>query len=124
MTPAEYRALIKKGKRSKYRAIRTKVDGIWFASKREAKRYGHLKLREKIGDVYDIELQPVYKLHAYRYGAHPIEIGEYRADFRYVERLAGGNHRRVEDVKGYMNPLSKWKIAHCEAEYGIKVELI
>ena len=40
MSAAEYRALLEKqsGERNKFSAQRTEVDGISFASKREAKR--------------------------------------------------------------------------------------
>lgn len=37
--------------RHKFNAVRTEVDGIKFASKKEAKWYGHYKLLQKAGDV-------------------------------------------------------------------------
>jgi hypothetical protein len=44
-------------KPSKYRAIPTTVDGIRFDSKREAARYGELKLLEKAGHIRGLTLQ-------------------------------------------------------------------
>ena len=46
----------------KYNAIPTTVDGIRFASKREARRYLELKLLQKAGHISDLELQPRFRL--------------------------------------------------------------
>lgn len=43
---------------SKYGAQRTTIDGIAFASKREASRYQELKLMQMAGEIQDLELQP------------------------------------------------------------------
>jgi len=37
---------------NKYRNVRTEVDGIKFASKKEARRYQELRLLEKAGNDY------------------------------------------------------------------------
>jgi hypothetical protein len=68
------------------------VDGVVFASKKEATRYGLLKLRERIGEITDLKLQPKF----------PIEIAgkpfaTYSADFSYFDRLLGKTV--IEDVK-------------------------
>jgi hypothetical protein len=47
---------------NKYRNIKTIVDGITFASKKEAKRYSELKLLERAGMITDLELQPAFNL--------------------------------------------------------------
>jgi hypothetical protein len=58
MTAAEYRADSAKPKKpSKYRNVPVTVDGIRFASKREAAYYCELKLREKAGEVSGLSLQ-------------------------------------------------------------------
>ena len=98
----------------KYRAVRTVVDGRTFASKREARRYGELRLMERAGNIGQLELQPVYVLHA----PGGQVIGKYVADFRYVD--AGGDET-VEDAKGVRTPLYRWKKKHAEAEYGITI---
>jgi hypothetical protein len=116
----------------KYRAQRTEVDGITFHSKREAARYQELKLLETAGEIWDMELQPRFPLHAPSTtgtasgavqalaGTFDGRIGEYRADFAYHDRSG----RVVEDVKGVDTPLSAWKRKHVKAQYGIDVRIV
>jgi hypothetical protein len=109
-------------KPSKYRARRTEVDGITFASKKEAKRYSELKLLERAGEIQNLELQPRFELQAS--GGAP--LGAYVADFRFYERRQHVNvfHEVVEDVKGFKTPLYRWKKKHVEAQYGITIREI
>lgn len=84
---------------SKYRAVPTVVDGIRFASKAEARRYGELKLLEREGSIAKLETQPVYLLTIA--GVH---LGKYIADFRYIDNGRRGPQGQVgctvvEDVK-------------------------
>ena len=51
-------------KASKYRAVKTTIDGITFDSKKEAAEYGRLKLLEQAGVISDLELQPRFEIHA------------------------------------------------------------
>ena len=101
--------------RSKYHAKPCVVDGIRFASQREATRYGELKLLEKAGEIQDLSLQPRYDLMAKRGG----KIGESRADFVYWDQRAA--QTVVEDVKGFKTPLYRWKVKHMAAQYGIVI---
>lgn len=103
-------------KAHKYHAKPTTVDGIRFSSMKEAKRYGELKLREKAGEICDLEMQSKYPLVAGS-GAH--YVGQYVADFRYFDLRA--KRIVVEDVKGFKTPLYKWKKKHVEAQYGIQI---
>lgn len=87
-------------RRSKYGAKPTVVDGHKFPSKKEAKRYGELKLMERAGAIAGLELQPRFPIvingEAVRY---PSGVAlEYRGDFKYTDTKT----RRVvvEDVKG------------------------
>ena len=98
--------------RNKYRAIPTVIDGIRFASKAEARRYGELKLLKNAGKIRNLELQPKYLLDV---GGK--RIGTYIADFRY--RLDGV--LIVEDVKGFCTPVYKLKKKLVEALYGITI---
>ena len=113
---------------NKYRNKRTQVDGIWFDSKAEAKRYAELRLLEKAGEIWALLLQPEFPLHVMARSENtkqvtfPI-IGKYVADFEYME----GGTKVVEDVKSpatAKNALFRWKRKHFEAEYGIKLTLI
>lgn len=75
---------------SKYRAKPVTVDGIRFASAKEAKRYGELKLLVRAGHITRLECQPVFPLIV-----NGTNCGKYIGDFSYFERDA----RVVEDVK-------------------------
>jgi hypothetical protein len=82
------------------------VDGIVFDSKREAQRYGELKMLERVGSVTDIELQPEYELiPPFEYRGKRERAIKYRADFRY--KLHG--QEIVEDVKGHRTEVYKIK---------------
>lgn len=109
-------------KRSKYGAIRTEVDGIKFHSRKEAQRYSELKILEKAGDVWDLQLQAKFALYVLL--QHPDSdspIGHYVADFTYKNRR---REHVVEDVKGFRTPLYRWKKRHFEAQYGIEIQEI
>lgn len=99
--------------RSKYHAVPTVIDGRRFASKAEARRYGVLRLMERSGEIRGLELQPRYSLHVNGW-----KLGEYRADFRYV---TSDGETVVEDVKGVLTPMYRWKKKHVAAEYGVDV---
>jgi len=105
---------------SKYNATRTKVDGIVFASKKEARRYSELRLLEKIGQVLDLELQPrfpVYIAPLRETGA--VRVFTYIADFRYKDKDTG--RIVIEDVKGVKTQVYKLKKRCVQAYYGIRI---
>lgn len=108
---------------SKYGAVRTKVDGVTFASKREAKRYGELKMLEKAGEISELELQPVYPLYVRGPNMAMIKVATYRADFRYRLLSDGwpGNGTVVEDAKGVRTETYRLKKKMVEAIYGITI---
>lgn len=113
-------------RRSKYRAVKSTVDGVTFHSQAEARRYSELKLLERAGEIRTLVLQPRFPLEAWTNGriAHGGEVlGQYVADFRYEVFSRGLGRWRVvvEDVKGFSTPLYKWKKRHVEAQYGITV---
>ena len=98
--------------RNKYGAKKTVVDGIKFDSKAEARRYGHLKLLERVGDISNLELQPKYELMI-----KGIKVGFYKADFRYMQ----DGQLIVEDVKGMKTPIYNLKKKIIKAIYGIEI---
>lgn len=101
-------------KQSKYRAKPTQVDGIQFASKREARRYGELKMLARAGQIACLELQPSYVLTV-----GGVKVGVYRADFRYRDVRSGA--LVVEDSKGFRTPVYRLKKKIVEALYGIEI---
>lgn len=116
----------------KYGAVKTEIDGIAFASKAEARRYVELKLLERAGEIWDLELQPRFPLLVpattgtirgalqAEAGTFDGRIGEYRGDFAYQDTRG----RIVEDVKGFKTALYRWKKKHVEKQYGIQIQEI
>ena len=91
----------------KYNARKTVVDGITFDSKKEARRYSELKLMEKAGDIYNLELQPRFLLQdKFRYKGKTFRKVEYVADFRYTDKTGA---TIVEDVKGFLTDVYSLK---------------
>lgn len=110
--------------RHKYGAQPTTVDGIKFDSKKEANRYGELKLLEKAGEIRNLKLQPRFNLVV---GSRPVlyESGRqayYKADFMYWDERK--SIVTIEDVKGMDTPASKLKRAMVTAQLGVKIVLI
>jgi hypothetical protein len=107
---------------SKYRSVKTEVDGIVFHSAKESRRYAELKLLEKAGDIRALCLQQIWPLwvHTGLSEAPPVAIGSYVSDFSY-ETDKGDI---IEDVKGFKTPLYRWKKKHFEAQYGLEIHEI
>lgn len=83
----------------KYHNIKISVDGIKFDSKLEAERYRQLKILERAGVIYDLELQPEYELiPSFRKNGKTWRRTVYKADFRYI--LCKDDRIIIEDVKG------------------------
>ncbi len=82
---------------SKYKAKKCIIDGITFDSKKEAKRYGELKLLEAEGIISDLELQVSFELiPSQRIDGRVVERPcVYKADFAYYH----DGEYVVEDVK-------------------------
>jgi hypothetical protein len=79
-------------KKSKYGNKKTEVDGIWFDSIREAKRYVALRYLLKAGGIKYLERQVEFELN--EGGTHSLI---YRADFVYETKEG---KMVVEDSKG------------------------
>ena len=105
---------MRRAKPSKYRNVCTTVDNYTFASKREAKRYGELKLRLMAQSISVLQLQPRYQLIV-----KGVKIGTYVADFRYLER---DGTEIVEDVKGVRTSTYRLKANLMKALYGITIK--
>lgn len=86
---------------SKYKNKKHEVDGILFASKKEAARYKELKLQQEVGLISDLELQKKYLIIPTQRDpdtGRVVRATHYIADFVYRD-LDG--KLIVEDVKGY-----------------------
>ena len=121
ISAAAFKAMAQKPekKRNKFGAIKSEVDGFTFDSKAEARRYSELRIREKAGEICELELQPRFVLQA---GDKGEVVGVYLGDFAYHDLRQ--KRRIVEDVKGQDTKLSAWKRRHVRAQFGINVEII
>lgn len=100
----------------KYRAKPTEVDGIRFASKKEAARWKELLVLQASGVVKDIQRQVEYRLEF----AGQL-LCKYRADFVYDEMRKGLWHSVTEDVKGYKTPMYALKRKMMKVMLGIEI---
>lgn len=91
----------------------TVVDGIRFASKKEARRYGELKLLATAHRIDTLLLQKAFPLVV-----NGIKIATYKADFSYFE----GGGEVVEDCKGFVTPIYRLKKKLMLACHGIEIK--
>jgi hypothetical protein len=97
---------------SKYNAQKVCVDGITFASRKEARRYGELKLLRDAGQVRWFIMQVPFRLDG---GI------VYRADFLVVW---SDGRVSIQDTKGARTATYKIKKREVEFKYGITIEEI
>lgn len=99
-------------RRSKYGNKKTVVDGITFDSKREAERYGCLKLMLRSGLISDLRLQVPYQI-----SVNGVKVCKYVADFVYLD----GGKEVVEDVKGMKTSIYNLKKKLMKACFGVSI---
>lgn len=111
----------------KYHARATEYDGIRFDSKAEANRYKQLKLLEKAGEIFNLQVHPRFELlrSFVDFSGQKRRGIVYEADFSYNE--TGNPLPVVEDVKGveteafrlkkklflYHHPTTELRIVKC-----------
>ena len=116
ITAAEFRAL-KPAKKNKFNARKVTIDGITFDSVAEGRFYAALKLREKAGEVYEVELQPRFS-----FVHNGVLIGTYKPDFMFWDAVAHRN--RVIDVKGVETREFRTNLRMMRAFHKIEVEVV
>lgn len=106
---------------NKYRAKKTEIDGIVFASKHEATRYVELKYMERAGLIQNLQLQRSFTL----IGAQKDSTGKvierpvkYVADFVYEQ----DGKTVVEDAKGFKTDVFKIKKKLMLSIYGYHIK--
>ena len=96
MTAEEYKKYMaekqKAQKPTKYKSIKTEVDGIKFDSKKEAEYYGVLKLRKRKGMISAFTRQERFKIII-----NGILVCTYVSDFVVYDTY--GNRTEIIDVK-------------------------
>ena len=98
----------------KYRNIKTTVDGITFDSRKEAARYGTLKLLEKAREISELRCQVRYNIEL-----NGVKLFAYVADFVYVFN----GITIIEDVKSEItrkNPVYRNKKKAMKAKFAIE----
>lgn len=98
---------------SKFHAKPVEIDGHKFASRKEGRRYGELKLMERAGQITDLTLQPRFPLRV-----NGQLICTYVGDFLFGER----GKKICEDTKGfktrdYINKRKLFCALHPEIEH-------
>ncbi len=107
---------------------RTSVEGFVFDSKTELRRWEYLKLLQRAGEISDLTRQETYQL-SYNPGCGlkkitvmaGTRVSIYTPDFNYNDK--SGNEI-IEDVKGYRDEVSKFRIRVFEAFYDKKVTIV
>ena len=107
----EYREYMKnKGKRSKYGAKKTSIDGHTFDSQKEATYYEELKIRLQAKDIRGFCLQPIFIL------ANGLS---YKADFIIFNN---DGSTEVIDIKGFKTKEYITKKKVFEDKFNLKIK--
>ncbi len=108
-------------KRSKYGNRKVEIEGIWFDSEREGKRYLELKALVAAEKIFKLETQVTFDLEV-----NGILICRYRADFVYrvIDSQKGQfiiTRKIVEDSKGHKTKDYMLKRKLMKACHGIEI---
>ena len=98
---------------TKYKSIAVTIDGIYFRSTKEGKRYIQLRFKQKMGFISDLKLQVGFELIT-----DGILIEKYIADFTYIEN----GEYVVEDTKGKKTSDYKRKRKWMKNVLGIEIK--
>ena len=98
---------------SKYKNVKTEIDGITFDSIKEAKRYQELKLLVRAGIIKVLVLQKPFPIVV-----NGVKICTYKCDFSYYGQ---DGRETVEDVKGVRTAVFSIKAKLMIAVYGLRV---
>lgn len=101
--------------KSKYKAIKTTIDGITFASKREARYYQIYSRLEELGEIHNLKLQT-----SLPFILNGKKIFTYKPDFEFDDEK--GHH--IVDVKGVFTPVFRLKKKLIEAQYNVEIEVV
>lgn len=108
--------------KSKYKNVRTTIDGETFDSQREANCWAELKLREKAGEITDVKRQVPFSLMCPTPGDDE-EVCRYFADFTYRDVVHGRPMQlHVVDAKGKRTPMYILKKKWLKIQDGVTVE--
>ncbi len=100
---------------SKYKAVKTVVDGITFASKREAYYYRLYSKMQEAGMIKNLKMQT-----SLPFTLNGKKMFVYKPDFEFDDK--DGHH--YIDVKGFETKEFKIKKKIIEAFYKIEIEVV
>jgi hypothetical protein len=108
---------------TKYKNKLVVIEGIAFDSKKEGDHYLLLKMRERLGEIEHLDLQPVFPIYVETPDRGRIAIGVFKADFRYWENYCGTAILRVVDVKSPVTKTEAYQLRKklVEAIYNITI---
>jgi hypothetical protein len=101
--------------RSKYKSIKTTINGITFASKREARYYQIYSRLQEVGQIKNLQIQT-----SIPFILNGKKIFAYKPDFEFDDE--NGHH--IVDVKGIETPVFRLKKKLIEEEYNIEIEVV
>ena len=120
ISAAEFRALPQKSaKPRRYRNVPVTVDGVRFDSRKEAARWGELKLLERVGEISDLQRQVPFAMKI-----NGVLICNYVADAVYLDHAG---QQVVEDTKSPItrkDPVYRLKRKLLAACHGLEVREI
>lgn len=116
----------------KYGAHKVEIDGMRFASKKEARRYLQLKAMAEAGEIRDLKMQVPFTLIPTQFEP-PVALNngrkkrgrcierecKYIADFAYIRAEDGAYI--VEDAKGFRTDVYRIKKKLMLYVYGIRI---
>lgn len=102
-------------KKNKYGAVRTIIDGIKFASKKESIAYSSYKIMERAGLISDLVCHPVFHV----IWPSGVKICKVILDFSYYD--ISENRYRYIDVKGKDKETGKFRLTR---ESALKKKLV
>lgn len=117
----------KQPKESKYHNEKASRGKLTFDSKKEARRFDELVLRQQAGEIRNLKLQSEHTLMEsfMTLEGTRIQAIRYRDDFSYEEPItdATGTHwvLRVEDAKGVKTDIYKMKRKLFREKYGFDI---
>lgn len=113
-SPKSSKGKVSRPRYNKYHNIKTVVDGITFASKKEASRYEVLRDEQQAGKISQLRLQVPYDIY---WPGQKKKLCRYICDFLYVR----DGKEIVEDTKGKKTAEFRLKEKMMKYAFGIDI---
>lgn len=87
-------------RRSKFNAEGVRHGGVYFPSKKEARRFMELEQLQRAGHIRNLKPHPPFELWVIAPNGEVVTVGKYTADSSYELLVNGAWVPMIEDVKG------------------------